>query len=240
MEGLKKLLGGLLAVLLVVLILNQVKLYHGPAQLLNVTATGKATAVPDIATVTLGVVTQGATPLEVKTSSTQNMNAVIAYLKQSHIPDKDIQTSGFNTSPRYQYQGGKNTIIGYQSDQTVTVTFRGVDVSSKPLETTLDGVIQQGANTIQGVNFSFSDDELMKQQAIKQAVEKAKKNAAMLTEAAGLSLDKLINIVPSGGEMPMQPMAYNMAAKMAAAPVNAILPGTQEVSASVTLVYKVH
>lgn len=240
MEGLKKILGVLLSILIIVLTLNQIKLYQGPAQFLNITATGKITAVPDTATATLGVITEGATPLEVKTINTEKMNAVIAYLKQMNIPDKDIQTSRFNTSPRYQYQSGKNTIIGYQSDQTVTVFFRDINTSSKQLEETLNGVIQQGANTIQSVNFSFSNDDAFKQEAIKQAIEKAKKNAAMLTQEAGLTLGKLINVIPSTDETSIQPMAYNATAKMATNAVNTIEPGSQDVSASVTLVYEVN
>ncbi|HEU5281425.1 MAG TPA: SIMPL domain-containing protein [Gammaproteobacteria bacterium] len=240
MEGLKKILGVLLSVLIVVLTLNQIKAYQGPAQHLNVTATGKISAVPDTATATLGVVTEGATPLDVKTNNTEKMNAVIAYLKQMNIPDKDIQTNRFNTSPRYQYQSGKNTIIGYQSDQTVTVIFRHIDTSPKQLEETLDGVIQQGANTIQSVNFSFSNDDALKQAATKQAIEKAKKNAAILTDEAGLNLGKLINIIPSTDEMPIQPMAYHSTAKMATNAINTIEPGSQDVSAGVTLVYEVN
>lgn len=237
MDLIKKCLGVLLSVLVVVLTLNQIKLYRGPAQLMNITATGKATAVPDLATATLGVVSQGATPDEVKASSTQKMNAVIAYLKQAGVDDKDIQTTGFYTSPRYQYQSGKNTIVGYQADQTVTVVFRKVNESKTQLEATLNNVTQYGVNNIQGVRFSFSNDAALKDAAMKQAIAKAKQQAEALTSEAGLTLGRLVNIIPSDGGGEITPMAYNTAAKMATGPVNAIELGSQEVSTSVTLVY---
>lgn len=237
MEGIKKFLGVLLSVLVVVLILNQIKLYRGPVQLLNVTATGKATAVPDLATATLGVVSQGASPDEVKASSTQKMNAVIAYLKQAGVDGQDIQTTGFYTSPRYQYQSGKNSIVGYQADQTITVIFRKVNESKTQLETSLNNITQYGVNNIQGVRFSFSNDSDLKTRAMKQAIEKAKQQAEALTNEAGLALGRLVNIIPSDGGADVSPMAYNMAAKMAVGPVNTIELGSQEVSTSVTLVY---
>lgn len=237
MENIKKCLGILLSILVMFLILNQIKLYQGTPQVINITGTGKVTAVPDLATATVGVVTQGLTPEEVKASSTQKMNSVLAYLKQMGVADKDIQTTGFYTTPRYQYQSGKNSIIGYQSDQTVTVIFRSVNESKKQLETSLDNIIQYGANNVQGVRFNFSDDEQLKQEATKQAILKAEKEAMSLTSEAGLKLGKLINIIPSGGDIQISPMAYSMAAKAAGGAVNNIELGSQEVVTSVTLVY---
>lgn len=237
MEGLKKLLGLLLAVFIVLLGLNQIKQYRTPGQVLNVSATGKATAVPDLATVTFGVSSQGATPDEVRISSTQKMNAATAYLKQTGIDDKDIQTTTLNISPRYQYQAGKNAIVGYQADQAVTVIFRKVNVSKAQLETCLSNATQYGVNNIQGVRFSFSDDESLKNLATKDAIQKAKQNAALLTSEAGLRLGRLINIIQNAGDIQVTPMAYNMAAKMASAPVNNVELGSQEVVSNVTLVY---
>lgn len=237
MNVIKICLGVLLSFLVVVLTLNQIKIYRGPVQLMNITATGKATAVPDLATATLGVTSQGASPDDVKASNTQKMNAVIAYLKQAGINDKDIQTTGFYTSPRYQYQSGKSSIAGYQADQTVTVIFRKVNDSKTQLETCLNNVTQYGVNNIQGVSFSFSSNAALKEVAIKQAIENAKQQAVILTHEAGLNLGKLVNIIPGDGGAELTPMAYNMAAKMANGPVNTIALGSQDVSASVTLVY---
>ena len=237
MEIIKKILGVLLSVLVVVLILNQVKGYRGEPQVLNVTATGKINAVPDLATAMLGVVSQGATPDEVKASNAQKMNAVIAYLKEMGVDAKDIQTTQFYISPRYQYQSGKNTIIGYQADQTLTVLFRKVNTSKNQLETSLDQVTQYGVNNIQGVRFSFSDDESLKQLATKQAIDKAKLTAENLTNQAGLKLGRLINIIQASGDIQISPMAFNMSAKMASAAPNAIELGSQEVATSVMLVY---
>lgn len=238
MESIKKLLGVLLSVLVVVLIFNQVKALRGTPQIFNISATGKATAVPDLATATFGVVSQASTPEEVKVNGAGKMNAVIAYLKQMGVDSKDIQTTRFNISPRYQYQSGKNTIVGYQADQTVTVIYRKVDESKKQLETSLDAITQYGVNNIQGVSFSFSNDEKLKQLATQNAIEKAKQNAEALTVEAGLKLGRLINITQSSNDFQPSPMAYNMMAKAASAPANNIELGSQEVVSNVTLVYQ--
>lgn len=238
MEAIKKTLGILLIVLTGILILNQVKVYRGSAQTMSVSGTGKVTAVPDLAMVNIGVITQGETPEAVRVASTQSMNSIISYLKGLSIDSKDIQTANFTTSPRYQYQSGKNTIIGYEANQTVSVMLRHVDVSQKQLETVLSQVTQVGANNIQGVRFSFSNEDDFKQQATKQAIEKAKQSAQQLTTDAGLKLVKLVNIIPAQTDSSIMPMAYAMAAKSNAI-TSDIEPGSQDVSSTVTLVYEV-
>jgi uncharacterized protein YggE len=230
----------LLGILLILLILNQLKTLRTPAQTMNISAVGRTTAIPDLATATIGVISQGATPSEVKNNNTQKMNAITDFLKKQDIEAKDIVTSTFYTSPRYNYTNGQNTIAGYQADQTVTVTFRNVDQSQAQIEKVLDGVITQGANQIQGVTFSFSNIDKLKQQAIKQAIEKAKDKAEQLTMDAGLTLGNIKNVIETANDYPM-PVMTNFAAK-AAMPGRAakIEPGSQEVTENITLVFEVY
>jgi len=233
-----RIVGFLLIILLISLILNQFRNYQNAAQTLRVSAMGQVTGIPDLATVTVGVISQAATPVEVKNSNNQKMNAIIHFLKQQGVDAKDIQTSAFYTSPRYNYVNGQNNIVGYQADQTITVIFREIDKSQAKLEKALDGVVTQGANQIQGVNFSFSDSEKLKQKAIEQAIEKAKEKATLLTSAAGLELGDIKNIMESGEDF-SRPMAVNFMVKAQRGAAN-IEPGSQEVTESVVLIFKVY
>ena len=65
-----KTLGFLLIIFMVLLIVKQ--LQH-PLQTMRVLAEGKVTAVPDVATVTIGVASQGANPVDVKNSNNQKI-----------------------------------------------------------------------------------------------------------------------------------------------------------------------
>ncbi|MEQ1820539.1 MAG: SIMPL domain-containing protein, partial [Terricaulis sp.] len=59
---------------------------------LNVTASGVALAPPDMATVTLGVATQGRTAAEAVSENARRMTALVRSLRGSGLAERDIQT----------------------------------------------------------------------------------------------------------------------------------------------------
>ena len=121
----------------------------------------------------------------------------------------------------------------------MTVKFHDIDKSSQQLEKTLGGVINNGANQIQGINFSFSDPEKLRKQARLQAIDKAKEKAKELTNQANLHLGNVINILESGDSSNQQPFPVAMSfAKEKSAEPN-IQPGTQDIIENITLVFEV-
>lgn len=230
----------LLMVLLAVLILNQLKNMTGAHQTMTVSADGKMTAVPDVAIVTVGVTSQGANPIDVKNKNNDKINQVIAFIKQQDIDANDIQTTSFYASPIYNYANGQNTITGYQANQAVTVKVKNIDKSRDTLEKILDGAVNNGANEIQGVNFSFDDPTKLMQSARKQAIANANEKAHELADEAGISLGKVINISESSGHAvyPMALAGGNFAAR-AKSVEPTIEPGKQEITANVSLVFEV-
>lgn len=232
-------LGVLLIILIAVLILNQLGRMSGPPQIMSVSAEGKVTAVPDLATVTIGVASQGANPIDVKNKNNDKINQIIAFIKQQDIDSTDIQTTAFYASPLYNYANGQNTLTGYQAEQAVTVKVHGVDKSQDKLEKILDGAVTNGANEIQGVDFTFTDSDKLKQAARKQAIENAKNKAHELASEADLTLGRVVNVIesPSNFYRPM-PLAANFGVR-AKSISPTIEPGNQEITESVTLVFEV-
>ncbi|MDE2621007.1 MAG: SIMPL domain-containing protein, partial [Sphingomonadales bacterium] len=73
-----------------------------PAQaptLLSLSAEGKVSRTPDIATFSAGVVSQGKTASEALRANAADMTRVIAALKRAGVADKDIQTSNLSLNP---------------------------------------------------------------------------------------------------------------------------------------------
>jgi uncharacterized protein YggE len=229
----------LLLILFVALLsANQFKALKGEPKILNVTATGKARSAPDLATVFISVISEGQTALDVKNISSQKMNQVIGFIKQKGIDAKDIQTSGFQVSPKYDFSDNKKTILGYQANQTITVKVKNIDKSSEQLNQIVDGVITNGANQIDGVQFSLLNDDEVNQIARKQAIEKAILNAKQIAHDAGLRLGRVVNVITSNTNG-SPPMPYQAAlAGRANASAN-VEPGTQEVTETVTLVFQI-
>lgn len=67
-------------------------------RIISLTGHGEVRSVPDVAYVTSGVLSQGATAAEALAANTQAMTSIFAALKDAGIEDKDIQTSNFSAT----------------------------------------------------------------------------------------------------------------------------------------------
>jgi uncharacterized protein YggE len=70
---------------------------------LDISATGEATRVPDIAIISAGVVTRSATATAALEQNAARMDRVRAALTRAGIADRDIQTSNISLNPEYRY-----------------------------------------------------------------------------------------------------------------------------------------
>lgn len=212
-----------------------------PKNTISMSAEGKVSAVPDLATVNLGVVTSAATAKQAQSDNATKANKVIDYVKSQGIDKKDIATTQLNVYPEYDYSNGQNTVKGYQASQTISVKVRGVDKSTDALGKIIDGATNAGANQIQGVNLDFADADNFKQSARKQAIDKAKQKAQELADQAGLKLGRIVSISEGSSSYPM-PMPYAMDSKLGmggggSAPN--IETGSQDITASITVTFEV-
>jgi len=230
-------LGCVLIIFVILLNVHQFQLIRGDSQYLSVSATAKSESVPDKAIVTVGVVSEGLTAQEVKDQSSSKINQVISFIKETGTDDRDIQTSQFHISPKYNYSNQQQTVVGYQANQTITVKVRKIDQSSQQLEKIIDGAVTHGANQIQGIDFSFEDDESLVQNARKLAIDKAKSNALQISKDAGLKLVRIVNVITSASGNPEPMYMSNMALAKSAAPQ--IELGSKEVMATVTVVFEI-
>lgn len=200
---------------------------------ITVTGEGRVDAAPDMATVSLGVVTQGTTAAEAMAANAIQLSAVLERLKTSGIEERDIQTSGLSLNPNWQQTETDPTprIVGYQATNMLTVRVRALD----RLGAVLDLTIADGANNFNGLTFGLSDPAPALNEARKRAVADAQARARLLTEAAGLTLGPVVSISEGGGFGGPQPM-YRMDAA-AASPVP-VAAGEVSTVASVTMVFE--
>jgi uncharacterized protein YggE len=214
-----------------------------PENTISVSAEGKVKAVPDIAEINLGVLSQGSNPTTAQDENSKKVNKIIDFIKSQGVSKDDIATSQFNVYPQQDYRGGAPVITGYQVNQTITIKVREVDKSTERLGKILAGITESGANQINGVNLSFDDPDNLRQEARKQAIDKAKQKAEELARVAGLKLGKVVNVSESGGSYP--PMPYygdgyggsGLAMEKSVSPN--IEPGQQDITATMTVVFEV-
>ena len=91
--------------------------------LLSVSAQAEVRRVPDIATLSTGVVTQAADANAAMRANAEQMDRVVAAIRKAGIAERDIQTSGVNLYPQYRHaENQPPTITGYQANNTVNIT----------------------------------------------------------------------------------------------------------------------
>lgn len=190
---------------------------------------GKVKAAPDTARAEIGLVTEGKDTITVQNENSSKMNAVIKFLKERGISEADIKTSNYSLSPKYEYNKGKSSLVGYVLNQNLTVTVRNLDKIGE----ILDGAVSSGANRIDSVSLFVDKPEELKNKAREEAVKQAKEKVAATSKIAGLRLGRLVGF--SEGSSGEPPMFFEALSKGGAAPQ--IEPGTQEIKVNVTLTY---
>lgn len=205
---------------------------------ISVTGEGRVEARPDMATISLGVTTEGDTAKAALEANNSALAAVIERLKAAGTEDRDIQTSGLSLSPRYDYNAtdssGQNRITGYIAANVVTVRVRNLD----SLGTTLDSAVSDGANTLNGLAFGLQEPEPATDEARKEAVADARHKAELYAGAAGVKLGRVLSISEQGGyalPMPMMAEAAGFKDARASVPVEA---GEVGVTATVSILYE--
>lgn len=210
----------------------------------GVTSEGKVVAVPDVATFSFGLITQGGKDVaKLQSDNSTKVNKAIDFLKQAGVAEKDIKTINYSINPRYQgYNCGVGElcppaqIIGYEINQTVEVKVRKFD----KVGDILAGVVTQGANSVSGLQFTVDDIKKLESEARGLAIKAANTQAELVAQAGGFGLGSLLSV----DEVTNSPYPYAMGSamadvKMMAAPAPAIQAGSQEIVVRVNARYQI-
>ncbi|TCP93685.1 hypothetical protein C8J42_101134 [Sphingomonas sp. PP-CE-1A-559] len=199
---------------------------------LDVTAEGRTTRVPDLATIRAGVVSQSTTAAAALTDNAQRMAKVLASLRRAGVVPRDIATSTVQLAPQYRYADNQPPVItGYQATNTVSIRFRDVAKSG----TVLDALVAEGANQIDGPNLTIDKPDAALDEARTDAIAQAKRRADLYAKAAGLRVSRIVSIAESGQDTggPAQPMFMARAAM--AKDSTQIAPGEKDVTVTLSV-----
>jgi len=207
------------------------------ATTLNLAAYGETEVVPDMATITLGVMTEGDTAQAAMQANATRMNAVLAALKRGGIAERDIQTSNLNLSPRYQYvENLPPKLIGYQASNQVTVRVRDL----KRLGQAVDATVNAGANQVHGISFGLDDPTAAENAAREKAVKALAAKADLYARATGHRVVRLVTLSEGAASYPVpppMPMAAMASFRKESADTS-VSPGELKVRVDVTGLYE--
>ena len=171
--------------------------------LLNVSAQAEAKRVPDIATMSTGVVTQAADANAAMRANAEQMDKVVAAIKAAGIADRDVQTSGISLNPQYRYaENQPPRITGYQASNTVNLKVRDIGKLGK----VLDALVASGANQVNGPSFEVDKPDDAYDEARIAALRRPQARAETYAKALGLRVRRIVSISEGGGFRPPMPM----------------------------------
>ena len=205
------------------------------ATTLNLTAFGETRLAPDMATISLGVMTEAPGAQAAMQANATQMSQVLAALRRAGLAGKDVQTAQLSVEPQYAYeQNQPPKLTGYRATNQVSVTVR--DLSR--LGPALDAAVAAGANQAAGVSFGLADPTAAENAAREAAVKALAGKAELYARATGYRILRLVSLGEGGGYAPPQPIQMTaMAARFekAATPVS---PGELHVRVDVTGTYE--
>jgi uncharacterized protein len=213
-----------------------------PPPQLMVTGTSEAQAVPDVATVSVGVVRQGPNAQEAQSQVNQVATAIIEAITRLGIQRAQIRTQQITLTPIYAPQPPRPQpqqveeprIIGYRAANVISVRIEDLT----RIGPVIDAALGAGANQLQGVAFGLRNDLPARQAALRQAAQEARQKAATLAEAMGVQLGEVLEIAEGGVGIRSQVYAAEaMDFRMAAA--TPVEPGELTIHASVSVRYRI-
>jgi uncharacterized protein YggE len=209
-----------------------------------VTATATVEREPERALLILAVESTGTTAQQAAQANATRMDALTAALRRLGITGPLIRTISYQLIPEY----ARNTatqpperqdaprIVGYRAVNMVQIT-----VDSVPrVGGIIDAALQAGANRVAGLNFELKDPQSARLQALRQAVARARSDAEAMAQAVGERLGPPLNMTTHGYAEPRQfrGEAVRMVDAMQAPAPTPIEPGLLEVTASVTITFR--
>ena len=211
---------------------------------------GEVTAVPDIASVYFTISQDAKTVKEAQTKVAEIEKKALASLKANEIDEKDIKTTDASFYPKYEYQydakasvseyssyrPGKSVIVGYTASESITVKIRNTDNAGK--------VIQElgtlGVSNLSGPNFTIDNEDGLKAEARKKAIDDAKEKAKSLAKDLGVKLGKITSFSESGNYPSPVYAKSMMEDSVSSSPVPAEIPkGENTISSDISITYEI-
>jgi len=204
---------------------------------ISVTGQGKVMAVPDIATLRLGIEAQETSVAEAQSRAAETMDGVMTALTKNGVAKKDIQTQSFSIRRMTKWDRVKEeeTVVGYRVTNMVTAKIRDIDKAGS----IIDAVAEAGGDLtrINNISFSVDDPSDYYEEAREKAMAEAKAKAKQLAELAGVTLGKP-TYISEGAQISYPRVMMEEVVAKAAAPTS-ISPGEMEISLNVQVVYAI-
>jgi hypothetical protein len=198
---------------------------------INVSGEGKVKVAPDQASISISIETKGSKANDVKQQNDKKMDAILKFIKNSNIAKEDYQTQRVSLNPNYDYEKKKYSYIATQTLQILLKDLSKYDVL-------MEGLVDQGINRIDNVEFKSSKMKELQSDARKLAVKDAKAKAEDFVSVLGQKVGKALLISDNSQSYVSQPRMYAMKSSMVmdeSIPKETLAIGEIEIMANVSV-----
>jgi uncharacterized protein YggE len=197
---------------------------------ITVVGTGSAHAVPDVSDWSFGVQSDADTASAALKEASAATQRILDALRGAGISKEDLRTEQVSLYPQMSSDG--RAVVGYSASSSVQATVHRISEAGS----ILDAAVAAGANQVSGPMLRVSDSRAQYRDAAAVALEDARARAQALAAEAGVTLGAPIAIIDSGGGGTPIPVYDRLASDAAEMPIE---PGTQEISASLTVTFAI-
>src|SRR3989344_3121050 len=155
------------------------------ANTITLSGHGEVQAVPDIASIYFTIRKEAKTVKEAQDGVAEIEKKALDFLKSKNVADKDIKTENASFYPKYDYVrtlcpqtmgmesisyncgNGKQVLTGYEASESITVKVRNTDDAGAIMQ----GLGTTGVSDLNGPNFTIDNEDSLKAQARKEAID---------------------------------------------------------------------
>lgn len=209
----------------------------------TLTSNGDASisVVPDVVAVYLNVETTDKLSTVAKDKTADIVEKVKSSLMNQGFNSNDIETISYNIYPEYDWTNGKQDLIGYKATHQLRIKMSAE--KSDKIGEIIDAGVNSGA-TISYVSFELSSEKQnqYKADAMKLASQDAKTKAEAVASGLNKKVGKLVSVSTNSFNYypyKVYEAGVSSSAEDAKVATTNINPSSQDVSASVTAVFKI-
>ena len=216
---------------------------------------GEVTAVPDVSNISFSISKVAKTAQEAQAEVAKIEKNGLEFLRGKGVADKDIKTENASVYPKYEWKrspcplssspdmmiypctgGGENVLLGYEASESITVKVRQVDDAGEIMQ----GLGAVRVSNLNGPNFTIDNEDGLKMEARKKAIEDARNKAKVLANDLGVRRGKIVSFNENGYDP--YPVMYGkaMISEDATSLPPAELPkGENTISSDVSITYEI-
>ena len=174
-----------LAIFFLTLMLNVTVSAEEYVPTISVSGEGVVEVAPDMAMISVGVVSQNKNAAQVQSDNARIATNVINSVVALGIERRNIRTGNYNFRQVYHNDDNNRRIFdGYEVTNTVTITVTDLSKVGK----VIDSALSNGANQVDSLNFGIRDKEKFQDDALRLAVRDAMRKAEIVAAELGKSI----------------------------------------------------